>query len=81
VGIYAVPGSFLLIAAREPAKHRSLIAFPAWSSLVHGAIMAVQAVLDPRETGHFAGDVPALLLVGVVLLVLLPAARERSLSR
>ena len=43
--------------------------------------MAVQAVLDPRDQGHFGGDVPALLLVGAVLLVLLPAARERSFSR
>ena len=80
VGVYAVLGIFLLVASREPAKHRLLIAFTAWSSLVHGAIMAVQALLDPRDSGHFAGDVPALLLVGVVLLALMPAARTRALS-
>jgi hypothetical protein len=34
--------------------------------------MAVQSVSDPDETGHMIGDVPALLLVAIVLAVLLP---------
>lgn len=71
VGIYAVLGIYLLVASRDPDSHRSLIGFAAWSSLVHGAIMALQVMADPAERGHLIGDVPALLLVGVVLLVLL----------
>jgi len=66
-GIYAVLGAFLIAAARNPAKHRSLISFTVWSSVVHAAIMAAQALGDHRETGHLAGDVPALLLVAAVL--------------
>ena len=73
LGVYATLGIFLLLASRNPAEHRSLIAFTAWSSLVHGGIMAVQAVENVIERGHLFGDVPALLIVGVALLALAPA--------
>jgi hypothetical protein len=72
VGIYATLGVFLLRAAREPAAHASLIGFTVWSSVVHGGIMAVQALVDPAEHGHLPGDVAALFLVAVVLGVLAP---------
>jgi hypothetical protein len=72
VGIYATLGVFLIWASREPEAHLSLIWFTIWSSAVHGGIMAVQALVDPAERGHLAGDVPALLLVAVVLGVLTP---------
>ena len=66
-GIYAVLGVFLIIAAKRPEAHRSLIAFTIWSSIVHAIIMGVQAVGDKNEGGHLMGDVPALVLVAVVL--------------
>jgi hypothetical protein len=69
-GIYAVLGLFLILAARNPSKHQSLIDFTIWSSVVHAAIMAVQAITDGHELGHLIGDVPALLLVAGVLWVL-----------
>lgn len=72
-GLYAVLGVFLIRAAANPAAHRSLISFTAWSSLVHALIMAVQAFRDPHETGHLLGDVPALVLVAVVLWAFAPA--------
>lgn len=73
LGVYATLGIFLLLASRNPAAHRSLIAFTAWSSLVHAGIMAVQAFQSVNEHGHLLGDVPALVIVGVALLVLAPA--------
>jgi hypothetical protein len=72
-GIYAVLGVFLIIAATNPAAHRSLISFTVWSSLVHAAIMAVQAAGDSHEHGHLVGDVPALVLVAIVLWYLSPS--------
>jgi hypothetical protein len=72
VGIYATLGIFLLWASRRPEAHLSLIWFTVWSSVVHGAIMAVQAVVDPAEHGHLPGDVAALFLVAIVLGVLTP---------
>jgi hypothetical protein len=77
VGIYATLGVFLLWASRRPDAHLSLIWFTVCSSGVHGGIMAVQAIVDPTERGHLLGDVPALLLVAVVLGVLTPRGVTR----
>jgi len=73
LGIYATLGIFLLLASRNPSAHRSLIAFTAWSSLVHGGIMAMQAMHNAGERGHLLGDIPALVIVWAALLVLAPA--------
>jgi len=79
LGVYATLGVFLLIASRDPDAHRSLIWFTVWSSVVHAAIMAWQSVDDPVETGHLIGDVPALLLIAIVLAVLMRAgSSERA---
>jgi hypothetical protein len=74
IGIYATLGVFLLLASRDPLANRSLIWFTVWSSVVHGGIMAAQAIEDPMEYGHLIGDVPALLLIALVLAVLMPRA-------
>ena len=71
MGVYATLGVFLLIASRKPSANRSLIAFTAWSSLAHAAIMAVQSFMDAGERGHLIADVPALFLVAIVLAVLM----------
>lgn len=72
IGIYAVLGIFLLLAARAPERHLSLIWFAAASSLVHGFIMLVQALVDPAERANLYGDIPALILISIVLAVLTP---------
>ncbi len=77
VGIYATLGVFLLLASRNPAAHRSLIWFAVWSSVVHGAIMAVQAISDEAERGHLIGDIPALFLVAIVLGLLMPRSSDQ----
>jgi hypothetical protein len=73
VGVYATLGLFLINASRDPLRHRSLIWFTACSSLVHAGIMAIQVMNMPAEHGHLLGDVPALVLVAVVLGVLTPS--------
>ena len=72
VGIYATLGVFLLIASQNPEANRSLIWFTIWSSVVHGGIMAIQAIGDSEERGHLLGDVPALFLIAIVLAFLMP---------
>ena len=72
LGIYATLGVFLVIASRNPLRHRSLIWFAVWSSVVHGGIMAVQSLSNPGHMGHLWGDVPALLVVAAVLAFLMP---------
>ncbi len=82
LGVYATLGVFLILASRDPLRHRSLIWFTVWSSVVHAGIMAIQAFGNPPEHGHLFGDVPALLVVALVLALLMPrgsaAAAERA---
>ena len=80
VGVYATLGVFLIIASRNPEENRSLILFTIWSSVVHAAIMGVQSFNMPEHMGHLYGDVPALLLVAIVLYVLLPRAGRSSVA-
>jgi len=74
VGIYATLGVFLINAARNPQANLSLIWFAVWSSAVHAVIMAVQSFSHGHHMGHLWGDVPALLLVAIVLSLLVRAA-------
>jgi hypothetical protein len=72
LGLYATLGVFLVLAARNPAAHLSLIWFTVWSSVVHGAIMAVQSFSGHHTMGHLWGDVLALFAVAAVLAWLTP---------
>jgi hypothetical protein len=78
LGIYATLGVFLLMAARDPLANRSLIWFTVWSSVVHGGIMAAQSIAYPEHRGHLMGDVPALLIVAVVLGFLTPRTSAKG---
>src|SRR6202040_2043696 len=70
-------GVFLLIAARRPSEHRSMIALAAWWNISHGAVMAIQTV-EAWIHRHHRNFTKAILflVIGVVLLVLLPAKRD-----
>jgi hypothetical protein len=73
LSIYVTLGIFLLLAARNPSVHRSLIAFAAWSSLAHAAVMTVQAFHDAAERMHFLIGSAMFVLIGVALLALSPS--------
>ena len=73
-GIYATLGIFLIRAAKNPLQHLSLIWFTIWSSVVHAAIMLIQALRDAAEKDNLIGDIPALFLVAFVLWFLMPKA-------
>jgi hypothetical protein len=77
IGVYATLGVFLLIASSDPYAHKSIIIwFTVWSSVVHGAIMGVQSSTDAAERGHLIGNVPALILVVIILAVLMPRTAQ-----
>ncbi len=73
LSLYVTLGVFVLLAARNPSANRSLIAFTAWSSFAHAAVMTVMAVhVTSAREGLLM--VSALLgIIGVVLIVLAPA--------
>lgn len=81
VGLYATLGVFLILASRDPAANSSLIRFTIWSSVVHAGVMAWEALRNPAMSGHLTGDVPALLLVAIVLGVLTMNAQARPAAR
>jgi len=72
LSLYVTLGIFLLLAVRNPSANRSLIAFTAWSSFAHAAVMALQAFRNVIAHGELLG-VAALIIIGVALLVLAPA--------
>src|SRR6476661_11259719 len=71
LSVYVTLGIFLLLAARDPSANRSLIAFTAWSSLAHAALMAFQASRNLIARGELIG-VAALFIIGILLIVLAP---------
>lgn len=76
MGVYATLGVFLILAVKDPMKHASLIWFTIWSSIVHGGIMFVQAIVDKTERMNLLGDVPALFLVAAIFWYLMPRRTE-----
>ena len=72
-------GPFLLIAARRPAAHRSLILFTAWWSLAHAAVMTIETVQAwDRGVHRDFTDVVIFAVIGLILLALLPALPDQS---
>src|SRR2546427_10893617 len=75
LSLYITLGIFLLLAVRNPSANRSLIAFTAWSSFAHGAVMTVQAYQKMIERHELLG-VAALVVIGVALIALAPAKQS-----
>jgi hypothetical protein len=73
LSVYVTLGIFLLLAARRPLANRSLVAFTAWSSFAHAAVMAIQAFQIASERRELLVAVAVLGIVGVALLALAPA--------
>ena len=54
--IYVTLGAFLLLAIRNPLANRSLIAFTAWSSFAHAAVMvAASTSVKPSRPRQYRG--------------------------
>ena len=79
LSLYFTLGIFLLLAAGNPAEHRSLIAYAGWANIANATVMAFMAI-------HPASDRKGLLLaaalfapIGVALIALSPAKQSRVL--
>ena len=70
--LYVTLGVFLLLAIRNPSASRSVIAFAAWSSLAHAALMGTQACCHMVARGELIG-VAVLIVIGIALIALAPA--------
>ena len=78
LSLYVTLGIFLLLAARNPSANRSLIAFTAWSSFAHAAVMGTQAFRNLIPRGELLG-VAALIIIGLAMIALAPEEAGREL--
>lgn len=78
MGLYFALGIFLLMAARNPSAHRSLIAFAAWSSFAHAAVMSTLGLEMPSERTGFLIGSAVLVVIGVMLIALAPGKRSKQ---
>src|SRR5580692_5760100 len=72
--LYVTLGVFLLLAIRNPSASRSLIAFTAWSSFAHAALMGTQAWRNMVARGELIG-VAVLVIIGAALVALAPGTQ------
>ena len=83
LSLNTVLGVFLLLAVKRPVKHRSLIAYGAWSSLAHGFTMTIQSA-EAAARGMHRRDSPQDIvifgIIGIALLALLPGKQSASAS-
>jgi hypothetical protein len=79
LSFFIVLGPFLLLAARNPSAHRSLIVFTAWWNLGHATVMAIETIQSWNRGVHrdFT-DVIIVAVIGLILLALLPARRDQN---
>ncbi len=71
LSLYVTLGVFLLLAVRKPSAHRSLIAFTAWSSLVHASLMAGQVYYHLIARVELIG-VAFFYVIGIAFFLLAP---------
>ena len=79
MSLYVTLGIFLMMAARNPSANRSLIAFTAWSSFAHAAIMSFQAFRNLIARSELIGSA-MLVVIGVALIALAPAKQSREVA-
>jgi hypothetical protein len=83
MSVNAVLGVFLLLAVKQPARHRSLIAFGAWSTLAHACTMTIMSA-EAWSHGMHRKDSPQDVVIiggiGLLLLAVLPA-KESAFAR
>jgi len=73
MSLYATLGIFLLLAARAPSAHRTLIAFTAWSSFAHAVLMSLLGLEIASQRDGFLIGSAILIVIGAALLALAPA--------
>lgn len=73
MAIYFTLGVFLLLAVPNPSAHRSVIAFAAWSSFAHAAVMSTLGLELPAQRNGFLAGSAILVGIGVILIALRPA--------
>src|SRR5215469_16604744 len=80
MSLYVTLGIFLLLAVRNPAANRSLIAFTAWSSFAHATVMGTMGFQNASDRTGFLSASAVLVAIGVALIALAPAKVSAATS-
>lgn len=72
ISLYVTLGVFLLLALRNPSASRSVIAFTAWSSFAHAALMGTQACRNMIAREELIG-MAVLVIIRALLIALAPS--------
>ena len=75
-------GVFLLLTARRPSAHRSLIAFAGWWNIAHAAVMLVESIEARMHGVRREGDPNDIVIaavMGIILLLLVPKKSETAI--
>src|SRR5215468_145037 len=75
LSIYFALGIFLLMSVRNPAEHRSLIAFAGWANIAHATVMALMSIRLVSERSGLLMTAAGFGVIGLALLALTPPRR------
>ncbi len=81
LSLNAALGPCLLVAAKQPSKHRLMIAYGAWSSLAHAFTMTIQsweAAAHGMHRKDSPQDIIIFVVIGVTILALFPAKQPSA---
>jgi len=73
LSLYFALGIFLLMAARNPSSHRSLIAYAGWANVAHATVMALMAIHPASDRSGLLTASALFAPIGVALIALAPA--------
>jgi hypothetical protein len=77
--IYIAWAVFFFLAARRPSAYGSFLSFTVWANLVHGLLMAVQALGDlDRYWSKFLTDIPFILVLAIGIQLLRPKHQDET---
>ncbi len=73
LSLYVTLGVFLLLTARNPSAHRSLIAYAGWANVAHASVMLLMAIHPGSDRTGLVTASAIFGSIGIAFLALAPA--------
>ena len=78
--LYLAYGILMIRGARNPKANVALFDFGILSSVLHALVMIPQAFYYPNEHAHMWADIPALVVIAIVLWIWYPTPSTRDVD-
>jgi hypothetical protein len=77
--IYLVWAVFFFLAARKPLAYLSFLSFTMWANLLHGLLMAVEALTHMDTQWHrFFTDIPFVVIIALGIYLWRPTSNREA---